>query len=70
MPCSGLRNVFLIAMTSLVQSWIGAMNISWKGRQKWLHAWHRQPNLDQNLEAGGREKLSHKPWQKKSKAIG
>ena len=30
--------------------------------------WHRQPNLDQNLEAGGREKLSHKPWQKKIKA--
>ena len=37
MPCSGLRNVFLIAMTSLGQSWIGAMNISWKGRQKLLH---------------------------------
>ena len=51
MPCSGLINVFLIAMTSLGQSWIGAINISWKGSA----TWHRQPNLDQNLEAGRRE---------------
>ena len=63
MPCSGLINVFLIAMTSLGQSWIGAINISWKGSG----TWHRQPNLYQNLEAGRREKLSHKPWQKESK---
>ena len=37
MPGSGLINVFLIAMTSIGQSWIGTMNISWKGRQKLLH---------------------------------
>ena len=37
-----------------------------EGKAK-VATWHRQSNLDQNLEAGGREKLSHKPWQKKSK---
>ena len=30
-----------------------------EGKAK-VATWHRQPNL----EAGGREKLSHKPWQK------
>ena len=60
MPCSGLRNVFLIAMTSLGRSCMDWCNeYQLEGNAK-VATWHRQPNL----EAGGREKLSHKPWQK------
>ena len=57
---SGLRNVFLIPMT---RSWIGVMNISWKGRQKLLHGTDSRTLIRIMKKEVAREKLSHKPWQ-------
>ena len=46
----------------LILDWCNEYQLEGKAK---VATWHRQRNLDQNLETGGREKLSHKPWQKK-----